>query len=133
MNFIINNIKWVMLVSGMFTATMLYGVFAPQAALESMFGVSFSGQLENLIIRSWSALVGLMGVVLIVGYISPALRVFSLAIAAASKLIFVALLFTLGAPYLSTAALAVSMDCIVVLVALCYLLAVFLQSRRMAA
>jgi hypothetical protein len=42
MNFIIKNIKWVMMISGALTATMFYGVFAPQAAVESMFGVSFS-------------------------------------------------------------------------------------------
>ena len=57
MDFIIKNIKWVMLVSGVLTSTMVYGLFAPEAALESMFGVSFNGTLELIIVRSWSALV----------------------------------------------------------------------------
>ena len=52
MDFIIKNIKWVMLVSGVLTFTMFYGLFAPQAALESMFGVSFNGTLETIIVRS---------------------------------------------------------------------------------
>ena len=64
MKFLIKNIKWVMLVSGSLTFTMFYGLFAPQAALESMFGASFNGALENIVIRSGSALVGLTGVIL---------------------------------------------------------------------
>jgi hypothetical protein len=56
MNFIIKNIKWVMLVSGVLTFIMFYGLFAPKAALELMFGASFNGSLENIVIRSWSAL-----------------------------------------------------------------------------
>ena len=63
MDFIIKNIKWVMLVSGVLTFTMFYGLFAPQAALESMFGVSFGGTLETIVVRSWCALVGLMGAI----------------------------------------------------------------------
>ena len=54
---------------------MFYGLFAPQAALESMFGASFNGQLEALVIRSWSALVGVIGVMLIFGAFSPQNRV----------------------------------------------------------
>jgi hypothetical protein len=59
-----------MLISGGLTFTMFYGLFAPQAALESMFGASFNGTLENIVIRSWSALVGLMGAILIYGFFS---------------------------------------------------------------
>jgi hypothetical protein len=55
MNFIIKNFKWPMLVFGTLTFTMFYGLFAPQAALESMFGASFDGTLETIVVRSWSA------------------------------------------------------------------------------
>ena len=48
MNLIVNNAKWVMLVSGILTATMFYGLFAPQAALESMFGVIIFGFIISL-------------------------------------------------------------------------------------
>ena len=40
MNVVIGNFKWLMLVSGVLTASMFYGLFAPQAALESMFGAA---------------------------------------------------------------------------------------------
>ncbi|MFT7562051.1 MAG: hypothetical protein ACI93R_003985 [Flavobacteriales bacterium] len=96
MNFIIKNIKWVMLVSGVLTFTMFYGLFAPQVALESMFGVSFSGTLEDIVIRSWSALVGLIGMILIYGFFSQNNRAFSIAIAAFSKAIFVSLVLLYG-------------------------------------
>jgi hypothetical protein len=87
MDFIIKNIRWVMLVSGVLTFTMFYGLFAPQAALESMFGVSFNGTLESIIIRSWCALVGLIGAILIYGALNDKSRVFSISVATVSKAI----------------------------------------------
>ena len=59
MDFIARNFRWLMLLSGVLTATMFYGLFAPQEALQSMFGASFDGQLQSLVVRSWSALIGL--------------------------------------------------------------------------
>ena len=127
MNFVIKNIKWVMLVSGLLTLTMFYGLFAPQASLESMFGVSFSGTLENIVIRSWSALVGLMGAILIYGFYSEKYRVFSISIVAFSKVIFVSLVLLYGQEFLSTAAAAIIMDCLVITLSSMYLLAVYIQ------
>ncbi|MGH1372128.1 MAG: hypothetical protein ACRBBW_08845 [Cellvibrionaceae bacterium] len=105
--------KWLMLVSGVLTASMFYGVFAPQLALESMFGVSFDGELEHLVVRSWSALIGLIGGVLVYGFFVVEVRRYSIAIAAISKLIFVSLVFLFGQAYLTTLAAAVVMDVIV--------------------
>lgn len=124
MNFILRNIKWLMLLSGVLTSTMLYGLFAPQAALQSMFGSSFNGELESLIIRSWSALVGLMGLMLIYGAFNEKHRVFAATIAALSKLIFVALLFIYGQSFLQKAAPAIGMDLVVVACTLMFLIAV---------
>jgi hypothetical protein len=130
MNFIIKNIKWVMLISGVLTATTFYGLFAPQALLESMFGTSFDGTLETLIIRSWSSLVGLIGIILIYGFFSEKNRVFCIAIAALSKVIFVSLVLIYGQPYLSTAAPAIIMDCVVILLALSFLVSVRDQQSK---
>ncbi len=124
MNFIITNIKWVMLVSGLLTFTMFYGLFAPQAGLESIFGVSFSGTLENIVIRSWSALVGLIGAILIYGFFNQKYRVFSITIAAVSKLVFVSLVLTYGQEFLGKATPAIAMDCIVIILTATYLFAV---------
>jgi hypothetical protein len=131
MNFIIKNIKWVMLVSGVLTFTMLYGLFAPQAALESMFGASFNGTLENIVIRSWSALIGLIGVILIYGFFSEKNRVFSISVAAFSKVVFVSLVLLDGQEFLGKAGPAIAMDCVVIILSVVYLFAVRMQ--RLAA
>jgi len=123
MNFVLGNFKWLMLVSGVLTASMFYGLFAPQAALESMFGVSFTGQLESIVIRSWSALVGLMGVILIYGALNEKHRAFCAAIAATSKAIFVTLVLVYGQAFLSKAAAAIIMDLVVISATLIFLLA----------
>ena len=127
MNFIIKNIKWVMLVSGVLTATTFYGLFAPQAAVESMFGASFDGPLETLIIRSWSSLVGLIGLVLIFGAFSERNRVFCISIAALSKVIFVSLVLIYGQVFLGSAAPAIIMDCLVIVLTLSFLVSVRVQ------
>ena len=127
MNFIVKNIKWVMLVSGVFTFTMFYGLFAPQAGLELMFGASFTGTLETIVIRSWSALIGLIGAVLIFGAFSNKHRVFSIVVASLSKLIFVSLMLLYGQEFLGTAALAIGMDCVVIVLAAFFLAAVSMQ------
>lgn len=127
MNFIIKNIKWVMLVSGVLTCTMFYGLFAPQASLESMFGTSFDGTLENIVIRSWSALIGLVGVVLIYGFFSQKYRVFSITLAAVSKLVFVSLVMIYGQEFLGKATPAIAMDSAVIILTAVYLLAVRMQ------
>ena len=131
MNFIIRNIKWVMLISGVLTAAMFYGLFAPQSALESMFGASFNGSLESIVIRSWSALVGLIGAVLIFGAFNEKHRVFSISIAAVSKIIFVLLMLIYGQAFLGEAATAIVMDCAVIVLALFFLVAV--RTQRSAA
>ena len=116
-----------MLVSGILTFTMFYGLFAPQAALESMFGASFNGTLENIIIRSWSALVGLIGTILIYEFFSQENRVFSISVAAFSKIVFVSLLLLYGQEFLGKAAPAIAIDCVVIILSGVYLFAVRMQ------
>ena len=123
MDFIIKNIKWVMLVSGVLTFTMVYGLFAPEAALESMFGVSFKGTLESIIVRSWCALVGLIGAILIYGALNDKSRVFSISVATVSKVIFVSLVMIYGQEFLGKAGPAIAMDCVTIALAALYLVA----------
>jgi hypothetical protein len=108
---------------------MFYGLFAPKAALESMFGTSFNGTLENIVIRSWSALVGLIGIILIYGFFSQKNRVYSIAIAAFSKLIFVTLVLLYGQEFLGKTAPAIVMDSVVIILSTVYLFAVFMQRK----
>ena len=116
-----------MLASGLLTFTMFYGLFVPQAALESMFGASFSGTLENIVIRSWSALVGLIGVILIYGFFSQKNRVFSISVAAFSKVVFVSLVLLYGQEFLGKVAPAIAMDCVLIILSGVYLVAVRMQ------
>lgn len=127
MEFVKRNFKWVMLVSGFLTATMFYGLIAPQAALESMFGASFDGGLESIIVRSWSALVGLVGIILIYGALVERHRVFSAAMGALSKAIFVSLVMIYGQDFLGQAAPAIIMDVVVVLATLIFFAALRIQ------
>ena len=127
MEFITRNFKWVMLVSGFLTATMFYGLIAPQAALESMFGASFDGGLESIVVRSWSALVGLIGIILIYGALIERHRVFSAAMGALSKVIFVSLVMIYGQEFLGQAAPAIIMDVVVVLATIIFFVAVRVQ------
>ena len=122
MDAIAKSAKWVMLASGILTATMFYGLFTPQAALVSMFGVSFDGVLQDIVIRSWSALIGLIGIVLISGFFSENIRKYSFAIAAFSKLVFVILVLSYGQQFLAIAWPAITMDVLVIMVASIYLL-----------
>ena len=60
MNWIVKPIKWIMLISGILTATMFYDAIAPDAALRSAFGQGPDGPLAELIVRNWGVLVGLV-------------------------------------------------------------------------
>ena len=129
MNFIIKYFNWVMLVWGAFTFTMIYGLIAPQAALESMFGASFDGALETIVVRSWSALIGLMGAALIYGAYSEKSRLFSISIVASSKVVFVSLMLLYGQEFIGTAGMAIVMDCIFIILAGFYLIAMVIKEQ----
>src|SRR3989339_523596 len=96
MRWIIKNIKWIMLISGLVTCTMVVAFIAPQLALEQTFGQSLQGPLAEIIVRSWGAIITLIGAMLIFGAYVPEHRRLILLVAALSKLIFVGLVVMLG-------------------------------------
>ena len=123
MRFFVSNFKWVMLVSGILTCTMLQGLFFPQASLKTNFGSSTTGSPEEIIVRNWSALIGLMGIMLIYGAFVPAVRRFSLTIAGISKVIFIILVLSLGKQYLEFGVgTAIIIDSIMIVLFITYLL-----------
>ena len=73
MNLITANIKWVMLISGALTFTMVYAVIAPEAALTSTFGEPLHGPVAEVVVRNWGALIALIGGMLIYGLRDPLL------------------------------------------------------------
>ena len=130
MRWLTDSIKWIMLVSGVLTCTMLYAAIAPEAALTSNFGESLEGPVASIVVRNWGALVGLIGLMLVYGAFHPPVRGLVLTVAGASKLTFVVLLLAHGTRFLGAqAGVAVVVDSIWVLVFAAYLV----RARKTAA
>jgi hypothetical protein len=123
MNWLVRSMKWIMLVTGVLTASIFYYAIAPNAALTADFGHGLDGPLAELIVRNWGVLVGLVGLMLIYGaFVLPARRLI-LSVAALSKVAFVLLLLTVGSVYLSQRIrFAVVVDGLEVLLFTAYLL-----------
>lgn len=123
MNIVTANIKWIMLVSGVLTCTMVYAAIAPQAALRSTFGETLEGPLAEIVVRNWGALITLVGAMLVYGAFKPAVRPLALAVAGASKLVFIALVLSHGSRYLGQqAGIAIAVDLVWVVLFAIYLL-----------
>jgi uncharacterized protein YacL len=115
--------KWIMLVSGALTCTMLYATVAPQAALQSTFGDTLQGPAAEIVVRNWGMLIGLMGAMLIYGAFNLSARPLVLTVAGLSKVTFIVLILVLGRQFLShQAGVAVVSDVIQVSLFVGYLL-----------
>jgi hypothetical protein len=123
MRWIIGNMKWIMLLSGALTCTMLYAAIAPQAALRATFGEALEGPLAEIVVRNWGALITLVGAMLIYGAFNPASRPLALSVAGTSKLVFIGLVLAHGGKYLGTAGVALGIDLVMVTLFALYLLA----------
>ena len=123
MNWISTNIKWIMIISGVLTSTMVYAAIAPDAALQSNFGESLEGPLARMIVRNWGALIAMVGAMLIYGAFKPAARGMALSMAGASKVVFIALVLSEGNRFLGQqVSVAVAVDSVMVLLFLAYAL-----------
>ena len=124
MPWLVAHMKWIMLVSGALTCTMLYAAIAPEAALRATFGVALEGPVAGIVVRNWGALIGLVGAMLIYGAFVPVVRALVLTVAGASKLVFIALILTIGGPLIaSRAGLTIGIDLVMVLLYATYLIA----------
>jgi hypothetical protein len=120
MNWLVRNIKWIMLVSGLLTCTMVYAAVAPQAALHATFGETLSGPLAEIIVRNWGILITLIGAMLVYGAFVPPSRTLILTVAGLSKLSFVVLVLSHGGRYLGQqAGIAIGVDALWVLLFAC--------------
>ncbi len=107
-----------MWVTGIGTALVGLGLFAPSEIQQSMFGAPSEDPLALLLARGWSGLVGLMGILLIIGARRPALRTFCLNVSGGSKAMFIGMILIWGQAYVPTLAGALFIDALVVLVAI---------------
>lgn len=124
MSFIVARIKWIMLVSGALTCTMIYAAIAPQAALRGTFGETLEGPLAEIVVRNWGVLITVIGAMLIYGAYRPASRPLVLAVAALTKSVFIALVLAQGSRYLNQqAGIAIAIDTVWVVLFACYLAA----------
>ena len=117
------SIKWIMLVSGALTCTMVYAAIAPQAMLRSTYGETLDGPLGDLIVRNWGMLIFLVGAMLVYGAFNVAVRPLVLMVAGASKITYIALVLQNGDRFLSgSSAASIVIDAVMVLVFAAYLL-----------
>jgi hypothetical protein len=131
MSWIVGNIRWIMLVSGALTATMLYAAVAPEAALLSTFGETLDGPLAGIVVRNWGALIALVGAMLIYGAFDPPGRPLILIVAGVSKAVFIALVLSQGGRYLGQqAGIAVAIDSLMIVLFAWYLLAARAAARK---
>jgi hypothetical protein len=123
-NIINKSIKWIMIIAGAITCSMIFAAIAPEAALMNTFGASIQqGPLVDIVVRSWGVLITLMGLMLIYGAYRPQYRSLVLTVSAASKLAFVLLILVYGADYMDKAMPTVIFDTLVSLIFVVYLLA----------
>lgn len=119
MKLINKNMKWVMLVSGAITFSMVYAAISPQAALLSMFGANLEGPLAEVVVRNWGALIALIGGMLMYGAFNLAVRQLVLIVAVLSKLMFIALVLANGFGQQFT--IVISFDAILIFIFSVYL------------
>jgi hypothetical protein len=124
MNWIVGNMKWIMLVAGLLTCSMFYAAIAPEGALQSTFGQSLQGPVAEIVVRNWGVLITLMGAMLIYGAFNPAVRPLVLTVAGLSKVGFIALILAFGRPFLvdGQAGVAVASDVVQIVLFTAYLI-----------
>ena len=124
MKWIVARMKWIMLLSGALTCTMLYAALQPQAALRSTFGDTLEGPVAEIVVRNWGALIALVGGMLIYGAFHLPSRPVVLVVAGLSKIIFIGLVLIYGRQFLDKARVPMVVDSVMVILFGCYLLAI---------
>jgi nucleoside recognition membrane protein YjiH len=125
MSLIVSHMRWIMLVSGVLTMTMLYAAIAPQAMLRSSFGETLDGPLAEVVVRNWGALIALGGGLLVYGAYHVEQRPPILVFTALGKAVFIGLVLAQGQRYLGQqAVVAVVLDSVMIVLFAWYLLAV---------
>ena len=124
MDILVSQFKWVMLVGGLITMTMLQAAFAPRAAFRMMFGDAPQGPLALLLARNWGVLIFRTGAMLVWGAFHPEVRPLVLTVAGASKLTFIGLVLS-HPPYRAKAMVALIIDGLLVALFAAYLIATY--------
>lgn len=121
MNLIVSNIKWIMLGSGIITCSMILSALHPSLGQSLTFGEALDGNLANIIVRNWGALIALIGGMLVYGAYNEPNRNLVLVAASISKSTFVVLNLVYGQAYFAKSGIALVFDSILVLIFVLYL------------
>jgi len=122
---IVKNIKWILLVVGIVTCSMMLLVVSPVDGLVNTFGASYPGvdhPLAQIVTRSWGMLVTLTGVMLIYAAFNVQVRNFAMVVASISKVFFIGLVLIYAGQYMDRAIIAVVFDSLAVTIFAFYLL-----------
>src|SRR6185295_7640673 len=74
MDWILRNIDWVLLISGIGTCSVVSMALAPHTAQRSFFGAIADGNVANLIARSWGTMVFAAGLMMVYAADHPEVR-----------------------------------------------------------
>jgi hypothetical protein len=133
MSSIVAHMRGIMIVAGVLTMTMIYAAISPSAALQSTFGETLNGPLADLVVRSWGALIALVGAMLVYGAFNPTVRPLVLTVAAVSKAVFITLVLFHGRRFLASAGVPLMLDSAMVVVFAAYIAATRPGTRTPAA
>ena len=122
MDLLVAQFKWVMLVGGLLTMSMIQAAIAPRMAFRMMFGAEPSGPLALLLARNWGVLIFLTGSMLVWGAFHAEVRPLVLLVAGGSKLTFIALVLS-HPPFRKKAMFALVVDGLLVGLFAAYLVA----------
>lgn len=118
---IVKHIKWLLLIPGIITCSMIYAAIDPQGALMQTFGASISGPIAEIVVRNWGILITMVGVLMIYGAYRPQYRDLIILIATLGKLAFVSLNLIYGQAYLAKSSVAIIFDSFLIIVYVLYL------------
>ena len=107
----------ILLVTGCLNLLMIAALLSPHQAMEAMFGVT--GELNpamEIMVRSWGALVVMLGVLLLAAAFYSALVITALLFAGSSKLVFVLLCLLLGQEYLDHLQITLVIDVVTIVI-----------------
>lgn len=124
LNIITKHIKWIMVMAGLLTCSMVFAVFSPQATLIRVFGEALTQPLAQVVVRSWGFLIFLMGILLIYGAYIPVYRKLALTVVSTSKIVFITLIVIFGEQYIDKSMLTIILDSTLVFIFICYLIKV---------
>jgi hypothetical protein len=119
---LVANMKWILLVSGVLTCSMIQTALAPHGQMRTFFGETLEGAAAELVVRSWGVLIALGGGMLIYAAFHAPSRPLALGFTGLGKLTFIGLVLLHGGTYLDDqAGVAVVADSVMVLLFAVYL------------